>query len=127
MLGRTFLWISSYYIRKTSGEVRDRPQELIEALKLTPYAREEYNVATYRTNEATDELERARRFLVRAMMSINGVLGKSKGGFSFTNSYSRTGKEARVNRWSNYPKRLEKVVNRLRDIRVESVDGIKFS
>ena len=107
-------------------QLRDRPDELIKALTLTPYAREEYNVATYKMDEATDELERARRFLVRAMMSINGVLGKTRGGFSFTNSYSRGGKEARVNRWSNYPKRLEKVVNRLRGIRVESVDGIKF-
>ena len=107
-------------------QLRDRPQELIRAMMLTPYAREEYNVATYRMDEVTDELERARRFLVRAMMSVNGVLGKNRGGFSFTNSYSRSGKEARVSRWSNYAKRLNEVVNRLRDIRVESVDGLKF-
>ena len=107
-------------------QLRDRPEELIRALMLTPYAREEYNLATYRKDEVTNELERARKFLVRAMMSVNGVLAKNRGGFSFSNSYSRSGKEARVNRWSNYAKKLDKVVNRLRDIRVESVDGIKF-
>ena len=107
-------------------QLRERPEALIMALELTPYAREEFQIAMKDEGKKVDDLERARRFLSRAMMAVNGILAKSKGGFSFTNSFSRNGKEARVSRWTNYPKRLEAVALRLRDVRVESVDGIKL-
>ena len=107
-------------------QLRERPNELITSLQLTPYAREEYLLAMADIEEQWDELERARRFLVRAMMAVNGVLGRNRGGFSFTNSYSRTGKEARVNRWSNYTDKLDQIINRLREVRVENRDGIEL-
>lgn len=58
------------------------------------------------------------------MMAINGVFGTERGGFSY--SYSRDGREARVNRWYNLPERLAQVVERLRSVRVENKDARKL-
>jgi DNA adenine methylase len=60
------------------------------------------------------------------MMAINGVFGKKRGGFSYSDSYARSGREARVNRWYNLPKRISKVVERLRNVRVENKDARKL-
>ncbi|MBC7758560.1 MAG: DNA adenine methylase [Phormidesmis sp. FL-bin-119] len=59
------------------------------------------------------------------MMAINGVFGEERGGFSYSDSYSRNGHDARVNRWNNLPDRLKLVVKRLKDVRIESKDALK--
>ena len=104
-------------------QLRDRGDELVRAIELTPYSREEFSASRADASEIHD-LERARRFLVRAMMTVNGVLGGERGGFSLSNSYVRGGREARVNRWVNYPKRLVAVAQRLKDVRIENRDAI---
>ena len=106
-------------------QLRHRPSKLIKSIELTPYARDELRKARENSIPPND-LERARVFLVTAMMSINGVLAGSKGGFSYSNSYSRSGKEARVNRWTNFPERLKEVSKRLRNIRIENSDAINL-
>ena len=106
-------------------QLRNSPTKLISSIESTPYAREEF-LQTRNDDETLSDLERARRFLVEAMMSINGVLAGNKGGFSYSNSYSRSGKEARVNRWKNFPKRLSDVANRLRDVRIENLNAIEL-
>ena len=106
-------------------QLRDSAEELIELVELTPYSREELSNA--RSAEAVDsDLERARKFLVQAMMSVNGVIAGNRGGFSMSNTYTRGGREARVNRWRNYPERLKSVTNRLRDVRIEKRDGVEM-
>jgi DNA adenine methylase len=105
-------------------QLRDNSAELIRLVELTPYAREEFE-AVYRHNESSNELENARRFLVASMMTVNGAIGSNgKGvrhsGFSYSQSYSRNGQEARVSRWNALPERLTRVVERLKHIRIES-------
>ena len=103
-------------------QLRNNSEALFEAVALTPYARAEFERA--RSNEIViDPLEKARRFLVATMLTVNGTNGSTHSGFSFSTSYSREDVEARVNRWKNMPKRLEKVVQRLRNIRVENRDA----
>lgn len=106
-------------------QMRDSGKELTHLLKLTPYAREEFKYAQ-KIDENDGDLERARKFLVRAMMSVNGVIAGQPGGFSVSDTYSRGGHEARVNRWHNYPARLEAVIDRLREVRIENKDGIEL-
>lgn len=106
-------------------QLRDCGDDLIRAIELTPYSREEFSTSLAEAGRVGD-LERARRFLVRAMMAVNGVLGQGRGGFSHSNSYARGGREARVNRWVNYPERLEAVASRLRDVRIENRDAIEL-
>lgn len=103
-------------------QLRTNSSKLCQEIALTPYAREElFTARLYEKNLSS--LERARRFLVSSMMAINGVFGDDEGGFSFSNSYARNGKEARVSRWYNLPSRLETIVERLRNIRIENVDA----
>ncbi len=107
-----------YDIINLFKQLRNNEAELIRLVELTPYSRVELENARI-CNIEDSELERARKFLVQSMMAINGVFGEVKGGFSYSQSYSRNGKEARVNRWNNLPERLSKVVSRLKDVRVE--------
>lgn len=102
--------------------LREQPDDLRRVLQLTPYAREEFEIA--RSDEVIiDCLERARRFLVATMMTVNGSAGTQHSGFSFSDSYVRGGREARVNRWYQLPERLEQVVERLRSVRIENKDA----
>lgn len=103
-------------------QLRERPDELCRRIALTPYAREEFRLA--RSGKIVgDPLERARLFLVATMMTVNGTAGSDGCGFSFSSSYARNGREARVNRWYNLPERLALVVERLRNVRVENRDA----
>ena len=102
--------------------LRKNSKELCRTIALTPYARAEFEMAR-NMETGVGSLERARRFLVATMMTINGVNGSTRSGFSYSQSYARGNREARVNRWYNLPGRLEKVVERLRGVRVENRDA----
>ncbi len=103
-------------------QLRSNSEKLISAVSLTPYARKEYFDAK-KPDDTIEPLEKARRFLISTMMTVNGAVGETGAGFSFSQSYSRNGREARVNRWYNLPKRLENVVERLKSVRVENRDA----
>jgi DNA adenine methylase len=96
---------------------------LLRQIELTPYSREELQLAREPDGNIPD-LERARRFFISAMMAVNGIFGPNKGGFSISNSYSRNGMEARVARWYDMPRYLVDVVERLRHVRVEHKDAL---
>ena len=106
-------------------QMRDNGSELTKLIELTPYARTELERAR-QVCDGASELERARKFLVQAMMSVNGVMAGKRGGFSVSDTYTREDREAGVNRWYNYPERLKAVTNRLRDVRIENRDGIRL-
>jgi DNA adenine methylase len=103
-------------------QLRNNQKELFRLVSLTPYAEQELRSARINGHELPN-IEKARRFLVQSMMAINGVFGEERGGFSYSDSYSRNGKDARVNRWYNLPERLEPVVERLKSVRVTHEDG----
>ena len=103
-------------------QLRNNHEELCRLIEATPYAEQELINARINGN-GISKIERARRFLVQAMMAINGVFGEERGGFSYSNSYSRNGVDARVNRWNNVPQRLKAVVKRLKDVRIENKDA----
>lgn len=105
-------------------QLRKNPEALIEAVNLTPYAEQELVNARIPMQGLTD-LERARRFVVQCMMSINGIFGQERSGFSYSDSFCRNGQEARVSRWNNLPERLALVVERLKKVRVENKDALK--
>lgn len=104
-------------------QIRDNGDRLAELIELTPYARSELKHAR-NSNGDDSKLERARKFLVQAMMSVNGVVAGNRGGFSVSDTYARQDREARVNRWYNYPERMKAVSERLRGIRIENKNGL---
>jgi DNA adenine methylase len=88
-------------------------QKLQEKLLLTPYSREEFNLAL-QPAEGLDDIERARRFFVRIQMSF--------GGKGETFSYGRS---AACNRASTYFNRLagfELFHQRIRRVIIENLD-----
>lgn len=103
-------------------QLRDNTEALLRSIDLTPYAETELINARIEENDLND-LERARRFLVQSMMAINGLFGEERGGFSYSDSYSRNGYDARVNRWNNLPQRLKPVLERLKGVRIENKDA----
>ncbi len=104
-------------------QLRANSEALCKAITLTPYARAEFELARY-GKPATAPLERARRFLVATMMTINSTTGsRSSCGFSYSQSYTRGGVEARVSRWINLPERITQVVERFRRVRIEKRDA----
>jgi DNA adenine methylase len=105
-------------------QLRENSDALCRAIALTPYSREEFILAR-ESIENTSPIEKARRFLIASMMSVNGSIGAPQcTGFSCSPSYSRSGREARVSRWYNLPERLELVVERLRNVRIENRDAL---
>ena len=104
-------------------QLRNRGDDLLRRIELTPYARAELERARNKPI-ARSKVERARRFFIAAMMAVNGSFGEVKGGFSVSNSYSRNGMEARVNRWNRMPEYLLTVIDRLRRVRIERKDAL---
>jgi len=100
--------------------LRKNHTALTSVVALTPYARQEFLNAG-RSRKKLTSLERARRFLARTMMTING--DAKDAGFSYSSSFTRRGREARVSRWHNLPERLSEVAERLRNVRVERLDA----
>jgi DNA adenine methylase len=103
-------------------QLRNHSSALCKAVALTPYAAEEFD-KSHNVKRKAKPLERARQFLVRTMMTVNGTVDGTRSGFSFSQSYCREGREARVNRWYNLPDRLEEIVDRLRHVRIEKRDA----
>lgn len=106
-------------------QLRTNCENLCRAITLTPYAREEFLKARIPSKGAS-KVERARRFLITSMMTVNGTQQNSHCGFSFSSSYVRQNTEARVSRWNNLPGRLAQVAERLRHVRVENRDACEL-
>lgn len=101
--------------------LRERPDELERAIALTPYSREEYDLA--HGEPAADELERARRFFCRCWMSYGGKLGSRSGWRSVWDGSAgvgkRTPKISAVSRWRELPARIAPAAARLSDAVIE--------
>jgi DNA adenine methylase len=97
--------------------LRDRPDELARACRLTPYAREEYRAASL--GDDLDDLERARRFFVRCMQGFNANGAGSHAGCSWSNG-SRRGGGSSANIVAGLVDQLEAIADRLRGVIIEN-------
>lgn len=102
--------------------VRTRGPELIDAVKLTPFARDEYEAAF--VVEPSDDLDRARMTLVKTWMGRGSNNIRKRSGFR-----KYFGSEARPSRstaaeWRNLPDAIALVVERLQGVTIENRDAI---
>lgn len=96
--------------------LRERPEDLELACRLTPYARDEFLLADLDETEI-DDLERARRWWIRTSQSFNHTAGGKTG---FATSINRGSNSARtvlnrIERFAPAVERLEHVVLENRD------------
>lgn len=92
--------------------LREREAELVRALRFTPYARDEYAAADL-DEPSLDDVERARRFLVRCTQGHNAAGSGSRAGWS--NGIRRNQSQAAtvvglVDRLPDVAERLRRVV-----------------
>ncbi len=94
--------------------------QLQQACMLTPYARDEFELAWYPTE---DPVERARRVVVRAQMGF-GSTGATKGSTGFRIDTKRAYGTAQ-HLWAEYPEILADVGQRFRSVLIENRPAIE--
>lgn len=101
--------------------IRDDPERLIKALKMTPYARDEYYGA-FKAAESDSDVERARKFAVRCWQGF-GCSNLYRNGFrsSQQSSSPHTTKE-----WQEIPERLVQASKRLLNAQIENLPAIEI-
>lgn len=92
-------------------------KDLINLLRLTPFAREEF-VNAY--TPALDPIEQARRMVVRSFMGHGSTGGCSDHHTGFRNDGRLRGTPP-VSDWHNYPDALPAIIERLRQVTVEQL------
>lgn len=106
--------------------LRDPAQaaRLEELLRLTPFARMEFQLSYESTD---DPVESARRLVIRSFMGFgSNAHSSSRSGHrstGFRSNSSRSGTTP-AHDWANYPGALQAMVDRLRDVVIESRDAI---
>lgn len=95
----------------------ERAYELVEALRLTPFARQEF-IEAY--GEADDPVEQARRLIIRSFMGFGSNGHNRLTGFRANSNRSGT---TPAHDWVNYPDSLSIAIERLQGVTVESKDA----
>lgn len=97
---------------------RDHGADLVRALELTPFARDEF-LASY--EQTKDPIEQARRTVVRSFMGFASNAHNKATGFRANSNRSGT---TPAHDWRNYPEALAAIIDRLRGVTIENRDAI---
>lgn len=110
--------------------LRDNYEELIRSIALTPFSREEYYLAIYDSQENISDVERARKFYIRARQTRTGLAQTaSLGRWANCKDTSRSGMSGVVSRWLGSITALNDVAQRLLRVQIENrpaLDVIKL-
>jgi len=102
--------------------LRDHPDELLRAIELTPYSREEQKLA-FEPTDGLPDLERARRLYVRCWQSHGGGRTQWHTGWRYQVNNTR-GRSTLVD-WDQTD-HLWAIVNRLKLVQIECDDAIRI-
>lgn len=106
--------------------LRDQKERLIEVIGLTPFSREEFELAISQPTQDTSDLERARRFFVRARQVRTGLAQTaSSGRWANCLLTSRAGMAGAVSRWLGSVEDLSEIVQRLLRVQIEHAPAIE--
>jgi DNA adenine methylase len=110
--------------------LRDHHDELIRAIALTPFSREEYHDAIYSLTDNISNVERARRFYIKARQTRTGLAQTaSLGRWANCKDTSRAGMSGVVSRWLGGVDALDQIALRLLRVQIENrpaVDVIRL-
>lgn len=109
--------------------LREKKDMLIEQIALTPFSREEFGIAC-ELNPNISNLERARRFYIRARQVRTGLAQTATiGRWANCKNTSRSGMSGVISRWLGGIKQLEFISERLLRVQIENrpaIDIIKL-
>jgi DNA adenine methylase len=106
------------------SELRERPEELVKAIALTPFSREEFLKAVAALGDVKplrDPLERARQFYVRARQARTGMAQTATlGRWANCRNTSRAGISGVISRWFGGIDALPEIAARLLCVQIEN-------
>ncbi len=106
--------------------LRDQKEALIEAIGLTPFSREELKIAVEEVSAGLTDLERARRFFVRARQVRTGLAQTaSEGRWAHCVLTSRSGMAGAVSRWLGSVEGLSEIAQRLLRVQIENAPALE--
>lgn len=98
--------------------VRESGRELVRALELTPFSRDDFNLSY---EPSADSLEQARRTVARSFMGFGSNAHNRKTGFRSNSNRSGT---TPARDWRNYPRALPAIIERLQGVVIENRDAV---
>lgn len=106
--------------------LRDQKEVLLEAIGLTPFSKEEFEQAVAEPEEGLSDLERARRFFIRARQVRTGLAQTaSSGRWAHCVLTSRAGMAGAVSRWLGSVEGLSEITQRLLRVQIEHAPAIE--
>lgn len=110
--------------------LRTSREALVEAIGLTPFSREEFYLSLHTNGTKLSDIERARRFFVRARQARTGLAQTaSLGRWANCKQTSRAGMSGVVSRWLGSMEALPDIAERLLRVQIENrpaIDVIKL-
>jgi DNA adenine methylase len=101
--------------------LREQRRHLVEAIALTPFSREEFFIACSTNSHPISDLERARRFFIRARQVRTGLAQTaSLGRWANCKDTSRAGMSGVVSRWLGSVNTLPAIAQRLLRVQIEN-------
>jgi DNA adenine methylase len=101
--------------------LRDKHEELVRSIALTPFSREEYHLAISGSTEGISDVERARRFYIKARQTRTGLAQTaSLGRWANCKETSRAGMSGVVSRWLGGVDGLDEIAQRLIRVQIEN-------
>lgn len=105
--------------------LREQKERLLEAIGLTPFSREELTIAVSGSTTGLTDLERARRFFVRARQARTGLAQTASGGrWATCRDTSRAGMGGAVSRWLGSIQSLPEIAQRFLRVQIENRPAI---
>lgn len=106
--------------------LREQKDALLESIGLTPFSREEFELAITSTGDGISDVERARRFFVRARQVRTGLAQTaSTGRWAHCLLTSRAGMAGAVSRWLGSVEGLSEIAQRLLRVQIEHTTAIE--
>jgi DNA adenine methylase len=107
--------------------LRDESDELVRRIGLTPLSREEFSIACEPLPDGASEMERARRFFIRARQVRTGLAQTaSLGRWANCKNTSRAGMSGVVSRWLGSIQALPEIAERLLRVQIENRPALEL-
>jgi len=107
--------------------LRDQRETLIQTIGLTPFSRQEFLLALSPPHHQISDVERARRFFVRARQVRTGLAQTASiGRWANCKKTSRAGMSGVVSRWLGSVEGLAGIVERLLRVQIENRPAIEL-